>query len=134
MLFNFFLLFINLVTSFLFDSLIVTYLDWLVDSEDGRLQHLMILLVSLKIFRTISCKLLFEILSGISDISRHSRLEYCSFAAHFFFRMKFCVNKLSFTLLVTKSWDSIFVNLSLKDRLSNIIILFKYHIRQFFFS
>ena len=69
--------------------------------------------VSLKIFRTVSSKLLFGILSGIPKISNHSRLEYCSFAGHFLSRMRFCFTKLSFTLLVTKSCDSIFVNLSL---------------------
>ena len=60
---------------------------------------------------------MFEILSKISDIPRHSRLVLSSFAAHFLSRIWFCFNKLSSTLLVFKSWDSIFVNLSL-DKVS----------------
>ena len=71
--------------------------------------------VSLKVFRTVSSKLLFEILPGIADISRHSRQEYWSFSAYFLSRIRFYFNKLLFTLLVTKSWDLIFVNLSLKE-------------------
>ena len=71
--------------------------------------------VSLKIFKTVSSKLLFEILSKIPDISKRLRQEYCSSAAHFLSRMCFCFIKLSFTVLVTKSCNSIFVNLSLKE-------------------
>ena len=66
-------------------------------------------------------KSLFEILSGILDISKHSRLENYSLAAHFLSSNRFCLTKLSLTLLVTKSSDSIFVNLSFKEVKSELI-------------
>ena len=70
--------------------------------------------ISLKISRTVSSEVLFQLLSGITNISWHSCLKYCSFAEHFLSRIQFFFNKLLIRLVVTKSWDSIFVNLSLK--------------------
>ena len=118
MLFNFFLLFITLVTSFLFDNLIITFFGlafWFRRWQASTSLEFTVTPVSLKIFRTVSSELLFGMLSGIPDISKHSRPECCSFAAHFLSKMRFYFTKLSFTLLVTKSCDSILVNLSLKE-------------------
>ena len=110
-------MFITFSLSFLFDSLMITFFGlagWFTRWQVLTSLESMVTPASLKILWTVSSKLLFEILSGIPDISRHSRLEHCLFAAQFFSRIRFCFTKLSFTLLVIKSWDSIFANMSLK--------------------
>ena len=65
-------------------------------------------------FKDVFSKLLFETVYGIPVISRHSRLEYCSIAAHFLSRIRGFFTKLSFTLLIAKSSSSISANLSLQ--------------------
>ena len=92
-LFNFFLLFITLVTSLLFDNLIIDFFGlafWFSRWQASTCLEFTVTAVSLKIFRTVFSKLLFGILSGIPDISKHSRIEYCVFAAHFLSRVRFC--------------------------------------------
>ena len=106
-------MFITLTTCLLFDSSIVLVnCFWFRQWQSSTSLEFMVTPVSLKIFKTVCSKLLFGILSPIRDISKHSSLEYCSFAAHFLSRIWFYFTKLSLNQIVC---DSIFASLSLKE-------------------
>ena len=107
--FSFFLRFKILNTSFLLESLVMTlfglafdFNQWQASIFGGStgVSH------SLKIFKMQSSKSSSWIDSGIPEISRHSRREYCPFAQHFLSNKISCLVSLSLTFRLMARSDS----------------------------